>query len=307
MLISPSNLANLMSQNAKTIVLDSSWFMPNSSRIAMSEFRAKRIPGSKFLDLDSEGFTSPHELRLKHMLPSGQDFAKTCENFGIGPSSRVVIYDTHGVFSAPRALYTFRSYGHRNSSVLDGGLPRWEAEGFPVDVNDPTKGEVEAVQYPTPTLDAKAVRNYNQIVANSTLIPLQTPGAELVVDARGRGRYMGTEPEPRPGLSSGHIPNSFSLPFNAFLQNNTSQNGSPYTTLLSEKQLRAAVVDALGPERSKAVFNGNVSVIASCGSGMTAGILWLGLRLLGVEKISIYDESWTGYSLRPSSKIETSQ
>lgn len=104
-------------------------------------------------------------------------------------------------------------------------------------------------------------------------------------------RFLGTDPEPRPGLSSGHIPNSFSLPFNTFLQNNVTPDGVPYTTFLSEpEQLRSAVVDALGADRAKAVFNGDVPVIASCGSGMTAAVLWLGMKLMGVNQISIYDE-----------------
>jgi thiosulfate/3-mercaptopyruvate sulfurtransferase len=103
-------------------------------------------------------------------------------------------------------------------------------------------------------------------------------------------RYLGTDPEPRPGLSSGHIPHSFSLPFNIFLQNNVAKNGSTYTTLLPEPQLRTAVIDTLGPDRAQSVFNGDIPVIASCGSGMTAAVLWLGLNLLGVKQISIYDE-----------------
>ncbi|KAJ7139891.1 Rhodanese-like domain-containing protein [Mycena epipterygia] len=305
MLLSPARLNQLLRSDAKTVLLDSTWFMPNSSRIAKAEFRAKRIPGAKFLDLDD--VASPHELGLKHMMPTEKVFAQACEKFGIEPSSRVVVYDGHGVFSSPRALWMFQSFGHQNSAILDGGLPRWESEGFPVDTTNPNEENVPS-QYHVPTLDTKAVRSYEQIVSNSTLIPFRTPGAEVVLDARGRGRYLGTDPEPRPGLSSGHIPNSFSLPFNMFLKNNVTPDGVTYTTFLSEpEQLRSAVVDALGADRAKAVFNGDAPVIASCGSGMTAAVLWLGLKLMGVNQISIYDESWTGYSLRPSSKIEKSQ
>ncbi|KAJ7932638.1 Rhodanese-like domain-containing protein [Mycena leptocephala] len=305
MLLSPARLNHILrSEAATTVLLDSTWFMPNSTRVALAEFRAKRIPGSKFLDLDE--VASHHELGLKHMLPSEEVFARACEKLGVGPASRVVMYDSHGVFSSPRALWMFKSFGHRNTAILDGGLPRWEAEGFPLE-NDPPRIGIEDEKYPIPTLDSKAVRSYDQIVSNSALIPFQTPDAELVLDARSRGRYLGTDPEPRPGLSSGHIPNSLSLPFNLFLQNNIAKDGSSYTTFLSEQQLRTAVVDALGPEKANSVFNGDVSVIASCGSGMTAAVLWLGLQLLGVKQVSIYDESWTGYSLRPSSKIVKSQ
>ncbi|KAJ7706430.1 Rhodanese-like domain-containing protein [Mycena rosella] len=306
MLLSPARLNQLLrSEAGNTVVLDCTWFMPNVPRVAQAEFRTKRIPGSKFLDLDQ--VASAHELGLKHMLPTEEVFARACEKFGIKPSSRVVMYDTHGVFSSPRALWMMGTFGHQNSAILDGGLPRWEDEGFSLETNEPQEEKLQNIQYNSPTLDVRAVRSYEQIVSNSALIPFQTPDAELVFDARGRGRYLGTDPEPRPGLSSGHIPNSFSLPFNLFLQNNVAKNGSMYTTLLPEQQLRTAVVDALGSERANSVFNGDVPVIASCGSGMTAAVLWLGLKLLGVKQISIYDESWTGYSLRPSSKIEKSQ
>ncbi|KAJ6519589.1 Rhodanese-like domain-containing protein [Mycena sanguinolenta] len=304
MLLSPSRLYQILkSDAAKTVVLDSTWFMPNSTRIAAAEFRTKRIPGARFLDLDE--VASPHELGLKHMLPSGEVFARACEKFGIGRSDvRVVMYDSLGVFSSPRALWMFKSFGHQNTAILDGGLPRWEAEGLPLDQQEPPQDDIENVTYPTPTLDSNAVRSYGQMVYNSGMKPSQF---EFVLDARSRGRYLGTDPEPRPGLSSGHIPNSFSLPFNLFLQNNVAPNGSSYTTFLSEPQLRKAVVDALGADKADAVFKGDVSVIATCGSGMTAAILWLGLQLLGVKQVSIYDESWTGYALRPASKIEKSQ
>ncbi|KAJ7783530.1 Rhodanese-like domain-containing protein [Mycena maculata] len=305
MLLSPARLNQLLrSKGANTVVLDSTWFMPNSPRIAKAEFRAKRIPGSRFLDLDE--VASPHELGLKHMMPSEKVFGRACEKFGIGPSTQVVMYDTHGVFSSPRALFMFQSFGHRNSCILDGGLPRYEVEGFPLDTTEPLEVHVQDVKYPTPTLDSQAVRSYEQIVSNSSSNPFRVPGAELVLDARGRGRYLGTDPEPRPGLSSGHIPNSLSLPFNVFLQNNVTKDGSSYTTFLPQEQLRMAVVEAIGADKADAVINGDVPVVASCGSGMTAGVIWLGLQLLGVKQISIYDESWTGYSLRPSSKIEKS-
>ncbi|KAJ7361324.1 hypothetical protein DFH08DRAFT_800660 [Mycena albidolilacea] len=155
--------------------------------------------------------------------------------------------------------------------------------------------DVKSAKYPTPTLDSNAVRSYGQMVYNSGLIPLQTPDAELVLDARSRGRlprFLGTDPEPRPGLSesSSHVPNSFPLPFNLFLQNNVTPSGSAYSSFLSEPKLRSTVVDALGPEKANSLFKGDVSVIATCGSGMTAVVLWLGLQLLGVKQVSLYDE-----------------
>ncbi|KAJ7630706.1 Rhodanese-like domain-containing protein [Roridomyces roridus] len=301
MLLSPNKLRSLLGSTNRVVLLDATWFMPNSPRLARAEFQGKRLPNAQFLDLDQ--VASSHPLGLKHMMPNGETFARACEKFGIGPSTHVVIYDAHGVFSSPRALFMFQSFGHRNSAILDGGLPRWEAEGLPLETGEFHESEVQETKYPIPSLDADVIKSYEQMVSNSTLVPLQTPGAELVLDARSRGRYLGMDPEPRPGLSSGHIPNSFSLPFNLFLQNTTAANGVTYTTMLPKEQIRAAVIEAVGIERANSVFAAQMPVIASCGSGMTAAVLWLGLQLLEVKRTSIYDESWTGYSMRPSSKI----
>ncbi|KAG0697162.1 Rhodanese-like domain-containing protein [Suillus ampliporus] len=281
-------------------ILDSSWFMPNSPRRANEEFQKKRIPGAQFLDLDE--LASPHELGLKHMIPSEQQFADACEAFGIEPSSHVILYDTHGVFSSPRALFMFRAFGHEKSSILDGGLPRWEAEGFPIEAKPPAHARKSV--YPTPVFDKGTIRSYDQIVSNSFTDLQSDPAVELVIDARSRGRFQGTDPEPRPGLSSGHIPHSFSLPFTAFLQTQTVPNSSvQYTTLLPVHELRNALVSHVG-EHADAVIQGQRLITTTCGSGMTAGVLWLGLKLLGAPNVALYDESWTGYASRASSKIE---
>lgn len=277
--------------------------MPNSPRNPYEEFLAKRIPGAQFLDLDL--VASPHELGLKHMIPPSQVFADACENFGIESTSHVIIYDSAGVFSSPRALFMFRSYGHQKSSIINGGLPAWEAEGFTVDGGHPSK--VKKTHYPIPSLESQFIRSYEQIAANSLADPSTTPDAELVLDARSRGRYLGTEPEPRLGLSSGHIPYSFSLPFANFLKTNTASNGTKYTMFLPNEDLHKALTESIGVERADSILKGITRVVTSCGSGMTAGVLWLGLKLLGVKHPSLYDESWTGYASRSSSMIKKSQ
>lgn len=145
------------------------------------------------------------------------------------------------------------------------------------------------------------------MVANSLQDPASDLAVELVLDARSRGRFLGTDPEPRPGLSSGHIPHSFSLPFNTFLETHTVPNSSTqYTTFLSEPKLRQALIDAIGAEQAELVITGKRSITTSCGSGMTAGVLWLGLKLLGAADVALYDESWTGYASRAESRIEKS-
>ncbi|CAE6439347.1 unnamed protein product [Rhizoctonia solani] len=273
------------------IFVDSTWFMPGTPRSAYEEWKQRRIPGARFLDLDT--VASQHPLGLKHMMPSGEVFAKACEEMGIEPSSQVILYDTHGVFSSPRALYMFKSFGHEKAGILDGGLPRWEAEGLPIETAEPS-AKVQSTKYTIPKLNESAVRSYEQIVANAKLDPSSAPAAELVLDARPYGRFTGEQPEPRPGLSSGHIPHAHSLPFSTLLEKHESGKG--YTTVLPRDQLKAVFDKAVGD-------NGRGrSIVASCGSGMTAGTIWLAGQLLDTP-VAIYDESWTGYAMRPESVI----
>ncbi|KAG7450280.1 Rhodanese-like protein [Guyanagaster necrorhizus] len=299
LILSPLQLREMLHSKTLVSVLDASWFMPNSPRNAKSEFIAKRIPGSQFLDLDE--VASSHQLGLKHMMPTERVFADACERFGIEPASHVVIYDSHGIFSSPRALFMFRSFGHTNSSIVNGGLPLWEDLGFPIE--DGPASEPEPAEYPAPMLDVSTIRNYEQMVANSALDP-QSVGADVVLDARSRGRFTGADPEPRPGLESGHIPRSFSLPFNVFLEQQSTASNPIYTTLRPIPEIRQALVDAVGEKQVEAILKGDASVVTTCGSGMTAAVLWLGLKLLGAHKVGLYDESWTGYAMRGSSKIE---
>ncbi|TEB39300.1 Rhodanese-like protein [Coprinellus micaceus] len=300
LVLSPQEVNNLHHSKAPVAFLDATWFMPNSTRSAREEFLVKRIPGAQFLDLDT--VASPHELGLKHMMPSNEVFAKACEELGVSPTSHVVLYDSHGVFSSPRALFMFRSFGHGKSSIMNGGLPRWADEGLPIDTEAPI--QVKAVQYPAPTsTPRKHIRSYEDMVANSTFNPTSNANVELVLDARSRGRYLGTDPEPRPGLSSGHIPNSLSLPFNLFLQKNVSKEGIEFTTVLPPAEIRQVIEDVIGSDQVEDILSGQRSVVTSCGSGMTAGVLWLGLQLIGAKNVALYDESWTGYAMRSTSPI----
>ncbi|PAV21810.1 thiosulfate sulfurtransferase [Pyrrhoderma noxium] len=284
------------------VVLDVSWFMPNSPRDARSEYTKKSIPSARLLDLDE--LSSSHELGLKHMMPSPEQFASTCEDFGITRDTHVIMYDSQGIFSAPRALFMFRAFGHANSSVLDGGLPRWEAEGFSTEPGSiALLSKPEKASYPTPSYDKGVVKSYDQIVANAALDPESDPSASLVVDARPNGRFTGQDPEPRPGLSAGHIPYSLSLPFTTFLETHQAPNGQSYTSFLPKDKILEALEGKIGAKNTQDVLEGKRSIVASCGSGMTAGVLWLGLSILGVKSPAIYDESWTGYAMRESSKI----
>ncbi|KAG6832207.1 hypothetical protein H0H92_004172 [Tricholoma furcatifolium] len=294
LLLSPQEALSIAGNSQNVSFLDASWFMPNSPRQPRQEFIAKRIPGAQFLDLDE--VASPHELGLKHMMPEERAFADACvrltllcaESFGIEKNTHVIIYDTHGVFSSPRALFMFRTFGHHRSSVLNGGLPAWLASNLSSESGALTP--IVTTTYPTPQLQIEALRNYEQMVNNSAAATSSSHATDLVLDARSHGRFTGVDPEPRPGLSSGHIPNSLSLPFNLFLSQNKASDGTTYTTFLPDKEIRKVLENAVGLKRTNMIIDGSLPVTTSCGSGMTAGILWLGLKLLGVEKISLYDE-----------------
>ncbi|KAI0314984.1 Rhodanese-like protein [Amylostereum chailletii] len=292
LLLSPAQLHELRSTTDVSI-LDASWHMPNSPRNAKQEFLSRRIPGARYLDLDE--VASPNSLGLRHMMPSGPTFAHALDHR--------YSYDSVGIFSSPRALFMLKSFGHDKSSVLDGGLPSWEVHGLPIE-SGPV-GESPRGNYPIPTMQSDSVRSYEQMVSNAKDELISNVDAELVLDARSRGRYLGVDPEPRPGLSSGHIPKSFSLPFNAFLQSHAVPNSDKtYTTYLPPDELKRALVDAVGEEHAKQILDGKRSVTASCGSGMTAGVLYLGLKLIAESsRVAIYDESWTGYASRPESEI----
>jgi len=246
---------------------------------------------------------------LSKSLESHRRLMLSCKrdtlSFSLNPVGEINIhrYDTHGVFSAPRALFMFRSFGHEQSSVLDGGLPRWEFEGLPTE-SGPV-AEIPRTEYPAPTLASENIRNYEQMVSNAAK-ELSDPLAEIVLDARAHGRYTGADPEPR-GLPSGHMPHSLSLPFNAFLQNNSvhHHSGATFTTYLPPKELQRKLEDAVGTEYTRLILEGQRRVTTTCGSGMTAGILWLGLKLINeTTPVALYDESWMGYASRPQSKID---
>jgi len=243
---------------------------------------------------------------------------------GISPETHVILYDAHGVFSSPRALFTFRAFSHNNSSVLNGGLPRWIEEGYRFESGDLHGAASTPARYPPPKFNADVIKTYAQMV-NNAAHPLADPETGIVLDARARGRYLGTDPEPRPGLPSGHIPNSFSLPFSHFTNTHMFSNEAflaehptfpfkMYTTLAEPGVLEHKLIKSIGRDRANAVLSGERRVVATCGSGMTAAVLWLGLsyiwegqQLPRPTTISLYDESWTGYAGRPESKIDKAE
>jgi len=251
-------------------VLDASFYLPTEGVDARARFVAGHIPGARFFDIDEVADT---ETDLPHMLPTAGRFARMVAALGVGNVDRVVVYDQKGIFSAPRAWWMFRLFGHDRVGVLDGGLPAWLEAGYALEAG---AGSAPAPARFVPDFHATRVRGFGDIRANLTT------QAELVLDARPAGRFSGADPEPRPGLASGHIPGAASLPASDLVQ---SGHMRPAEALRA--RFAAAGVDGVRP------------VVTSCGSGVSAAILTFGLHLAGLPEGALYDGSWTEWALRP--------
>uniref|UniRef100_A0A061QQ90 Thiosulfate/3-mercaptopyruvate sulfurtransferase n=1 Tax=Tetraselmis sp. GSL018 TaxID=582737 RepID=A0A061QQ90_9CHLO len=287
--------ASWLKDNLKSVrVLDGTWFMPNVDRDPVKEFQASRIPGSALFLSDVIADTSSG---LPHMLPAPEVFASAVGAMGISNDTHVVVYDRHGVFSAPRVWWTFRVMGHNRVSVLDGGLPAWVEAGGEVETApvDPARAGEAGLEPPlssevTPPYsankDSGRVRTLDQIKSNIE------SAEEQVVDARSSGRFYGTAPEPRPGMRSGHIPGSKSVPFDSVLREGMAGMAPP-------EQIRKAFQD------SGVDLDGGKPIVASCGSGMTACILALALDQIGCPLTSVYDGSWMEWGTREDVPVVT--
>ncbi|HEX6980938.1 MAG TPA: 3-mercaptopyruvate sulfurtransferase [Alphaproteobacteria bacterium] len=260
------------------VVVDATYHLPTVMRNARAEYEAAHIPGARFFDIDA---IADQASPLPHMLPSPEQFARAAEAMGIGDGDHVVAYDTYGLMSAARAWWMLRVFGHDRVSVLDGGLPKWRREGRPLTAAVP--GPVPARHF-TPRFRPELVRTKAQLLSNLTT------RAEQVVDARAPGRFHGTEPEPRPGLRSGHIPGSRNVPYTNLIDREA-------LTVLPPERLRDAfVVSGVDPDRP---------VITSCGSGVTACVLALGLHVIGARSVAVYDGSWSEWGLPGDTPVET--
>lgn len=250
--------------DADLVVLDASWYLPSAGRAPRAEFEREHIPGALFWDLD---LNSAQNTTLPHMLPSPGELERLIGGFGIGTATRVVVYDgSNANLSAPRVWWTLRVAGHEDVAVLDGGMAVWRAEGRPLE-SGPT----------TPVPSHFTARFRPELVASREAVQARLADPETqLVDARSAGRFHGTEPEPRPGLRGGHIPGARNVPF-------AEVTGADGRLLPADELRRRFLAAGLDLEKD---------VIASCGSGVSACALGLGLDVLGHRRWAVYDGSW---------------
>lgn len=263
-------------KNPDLRIIDASWYLPDAGRDPRQEYDAAHIPGARFFDIDD---ISDNRSDLPHMVPPVEKFMSRLRAMGIGDGHQVVIYDGAGLFSAARIWWLFRLMGHDNVAVLDGGFPKWRAEGHPVEDMPPMIRD----RHMTVRVQNQMVRDVTQVSSASKL------GDHVIVDARTAARFRGEAPEPREGLRAGHIPGSRNVPYTTLLNANQT---------MKEPQACRAVFEAAGVELSK-------PVITTCGSGVTAAILVLALERLGHRHWSLYDGSWAEWGMFPTVPIST--
>ncbi|MGB5871639.1 MAG: 3-mercaptopyruvate sulfurtransferase [Albidovulum sp.] len=255
-------------------ILDASWYLPDAGRDAKAEYARTHIPGARFFDINAIADT---RSGLPHMAPPPEMFISRMRAMGVGDGHQVVVYDGSGLFSAARVWWTFRLMGKTDIAVLDGGLPKWIAEGRAVEDMAPVMRD----RHITVQRQAHLVKDVTQVAAAAKL------GDYTIIDARAAPRFRGEEEEPRPGVRPGHIPGSINLPYQSLLNADS--------TMKPTADLRAAF-DAAGADLKK-------PVITTCGSGVTAAILSLALERIGKRDHALYDGSWAEWGMYGDLKI----
>ena len=260
-------------------VVETTWYLPTDGRSGRAEYESGHIRGAAYWDID--GIADPDDPR-PHMAPSPAGFAAHMEELGIGGSTRVVVYDRVGMMTVGRAWWMLRYFGHDSVSILDGGFGKWTAEDRPTEAGP---------QSSRPAPDAFAARPRAERISDLDTIAASLDGAALqILDARAPGRFAGTEPEPRPGCRSGHIPGSANLPYNRLVNPDTGEMRPP-------EEIRALFDDA-GIDVAR-------PVTTTCGSGVTASLLAFGLHLIGQDDVAVYDGSWSEWGMRTDTPVET--
>jgi len=238
-----------------------------------ARYLAQHIPGALFFNIEE---LSDHSTPLPHMLPNAEDFSRSMSAIGIADTSTIVVYEQEGVFSAPRAWWTLRTFGAQHVHILDGGLRAWIEAGLPTESGPVHRAPATFHA----TLNHEAVKNLSQLKD-------KIKNHQQILDARSAARFNGTAPEPRPGLSSGHMPGATSVPFTELVEDGRLKPADKLRELFLAKQ-----VDLQQP------------ITTTCGSGVTAAVIALGLEVVGAQNVSLYDGSWAEYAQQPESVIE---
>ena len=264
-LVSVSWLEKAMQNEGKLIVVDASWHMPATQRDGEQEWQNKRIPGARFFDFDRR--ICDHDASLPHMMPDAALFSCEAQRLGINQDSLVVVYDSYGIQTSPRAWWMLKAMGLANCAILDGGLPAWEAAGLALDTDPVADGA-----QPSGNFEASM---HSSMISDAHEVLLATAAPDVrILDARSADRFYGRAPEPRPGLRGGHMPGAYSLPFDQLTQNGHMR---------PVPELQSALF-TLAPKNSR--------LIATCGSGVTSCVIAFAAHLAGYRDISIYDGSW---------------
>jgi len=257
------------------VIMDASLRMPGDAQAPFDQYKKAHIPGALFFDIDD---LSDRSSPLPHMLPAPEKFTYRMRAMGVGEGMKIVVYANRGIFSAPRAWWMFRVMGHNDAALLNGGLKKWLAEGRPVEPGLPAR---RSERHFTARKNSALVRDLSDMMAAVDSKRLQ------IADARAKGRFEGQEPELRPVPRLGHMPGACNVPYAKLINEDGTMKSAP--------ELRAAFEGAgINPEKP---------VITTCGSGVTACILALGLSVLGNEYTAVYDGSWAEWSAAPSAPV----
>lgn len=265
-------------KNPDLRILDASWHMPAEQRDAKAEYDAEHIPGARFFDIDD---ISDARSDLPHMVPPVEKFMSRMRAMGVGDGHQVVVYDSKGLFSAARVWWLFKLMGQENIAVLDGGLPKWKAEGRETEDMPPVIRD----RHMTVRVNNRLVRDVTQVSAAAKL------KSHSIIDARSAPRFRGEEPDPREGLRAGHIPGSYNVPFGTLL----AEDGTMKDTDVLRSVFEDARVDLSKP------------AITTCGSGVTAAVLALALERIGKADYALYDGSWAEWGQFPTMPVATGE